>query len=212
MNYYLTINIAHCKIISKALHLLKMIYKGDLSFVISLLYENTQTILDHHSDYIEKTSYAQDELNFIEQKYIQKFVSILLMGERGFNLSAVKKKFIDAGVTIKLKHYEKYDIVLSENEIQIVIDACQLYYQLQCGKFSLIYDKFSEVKKYPDSLLIELESLECQWYNLNVTDIFINRKSKWCYDISETLIHKEPSKRLIGTLPRIKIRDEKIQT
>ena len=212
MNYHLTINIAHCKIISKAIHLLKMIYKGDLAFVFTLLNENQKTLEPEYPDFLEKTSLVKDRLKSIESKYIHKYISMLLIGERGFSLSAVKKKFIDAGLTIKLKQYDRYEIIVSQNDLDIIIDACELYCNLQCGKFTEIFYKFNEVKKYPDDLLNELEDLKLSWYNLNVSDSNINRKSKWCFDIVQTLKYKDKNQRLIGTLPRIKIQDEKIQT
>jgi hypothetical protein len=205
MNYRLTINIAHCKIISKALHLLKMIYKGDLTFVLTLLDENQKTLEPEYPDFLEKTSLAKDRLKSIESKYIQKYNSMLLIGERGFSLSAVKKKFIDAGLTIKLKKYEKYEIIVSQNDLDIIINACELYCDLQCGKFTEIFYKFNEVKKYPEDLLNDFEDLELSWYNIKVSDVNINRKSKWCFDIGQTLRYKDKHQKLIGTLPRIKI-------
>jgi hypothetical protein len=210
--------IAHVKIITKALDVYRSIIKGEITRVVPILEENKKTYQETKLEYPEfidlrLNSLKSNLLNIEIECFNNRYLNILQLGQLGRDLADVKQRFIDTNLIIKKKKLNKIEINLSDNELLIINQACFLYWNILCGNLSILSEY--TLQKYDKELLtqrlIELCDLatgfEDKTARLDVTSPSINRKAKWAYDICQSIdnIDKNDIIRNIGTLPRLKI-------
>lgn len=216
-DFKIKFEIAHVKLISKSLDILKSISKGELTRIESLYQENKTLYVEHKLDLPEIFDARMIKLNHLlldmqTKHYNNKMLNVLQLGDFGFLLVDVKQKFIDTGIIIKNKRLNYIFVPLTEKEVHIINIACELYWKILLGDFSVV----SSVKKHktPDSFEQDLLEASLVAKNLvenkncfSIQDKFINRKAKWAYDICQAIdnIECDDIIKNIGTLPKLKI-------
>jgi hypothetical protein len=216
--YKIQVNKAQIKIISKALDVLKSISKGEISRASSVISENKITQVKHTGELEEIFDQRIRQLKLslidIENIYFSKYLTILKLGEFGLKLLHIKKKLIDSGFILNKNNREYLDINLSDNDLDIISLACDLYWNLQCGNLEFIVEVLYNINDSYGNMLIELKNITelatgfATSAKHEIESNAINRKSKWCYDISKKISfvrNMEPYK-TVGTLPQLKIK------
>ncbi len=215
-DFRIRFEIAHVKLISKSLDILKSISKGELTRLESLFQENKKTYTETKLDLPEIFDLRMNKLNLylsdMQYKHLKnKFLNVLQLGDFGFLLVDVKQKFIDTGIIMKNKRMNSIEINLTQKEVDLIKTACDLYWKTLVGDFCFISQitNFKTEENFLDDL-IEAGSIAknlIENNELSVEDKFINRKAKWAYDISNAIdnLQKQDTIRHIGTLPKIKI-------
>ena len=216
-DFKIRFEIAHIKLISKSLDILKSISKGELTRIESLFVENKKTYLENKIDLPEIFDSRMNKLyHFLAdmqvKHYNNKFLNVLQLGDFGFLLVDVKQKFIDTGIIMKNKRINNIYVKLSENELRIINIACTLYWKILVGDFSYIlsFKKYNTLDDFETDLfeagLLARNLVESSNY-FKIEDKFINRKAKWAYDICNCIdsLGNDDIIKNIGTLPRLKI-------
>lgn len=216
-DFKIRFEIAHIKLISKSLDILKSISKGELTRIESLFIENKKTYLENKIDLPEIFDSRMNKLyHFLAdmqvKHYNNKFLNVLQLGDFGFLLVDVKQKFIDTGIIMKNKRMNNIYVKLSENELRIINIACTLYWKILVGDFSYIlsFKKYNTLDDFETDLfeagLLARNLVESSNY-FKIEDKFINRKAKWAYDICKSIdsLNNDDIIKNIGTLPRLKI-------
>lgn len=216
-DFKIRFEIAHIKLISKSLDILKSISKGELTRIESLFVENKKTYLENKIDLPEIFDSRMNKLyHFLAdmqvKHYNNKFLNVLQLGDFGFLLVDVKQKFIDTGIIMKNKRMNNIYVKLSENELRIINIACTLYWKILVGDFSYIlsFKKYNTLDDFETDLfeagLLARNLVESSNY-FKIEDKFINRKAKWAYDICKSIdsLNNDDIIKNIGTLPRLKI-------
>jgi hypothetical protein len=216
-DFKIRFEIAHIKLISKSLDILKSISKGELTRIESLFIENKKTYLENKIDLPEIFDSRMNKLyHFLAdmqvKHYNNKFLNVLQLGDFGFLLVDVKQKFIDTGIIMKNKRINNIYVKLSENELRIINIACTLYWKILVGDFSYIlsFKKYNTLDDFETDLfeagLLARNLVESSNY-FKIEDKFINRKAKWAYDICKCIdsLGNDDIIKNIGTLPRLKI-------
>ena len=135
--------IAHVKLISKSLDILKSLSKGELTRIESLFQENKTLYTEYKLDLPEIFDIRMKNLhsflsNMQYEHYNNKLLNVLQMGDFGFLLVDIKQKFIDTGIIIKKKRLNKIDVNLSAKELQIINLALRVYWKILVGDFLVI--------------------------------------------------------------------------
>ncbi len=216
-DFKIRFEIAHIKLISKSLDILKSISKGELTRIESLFTENKKTYLENKIDLPEIFDSRMIKLHHFladmqVKHYNNKFLNVLQLGDFGFLLVDVKQKFIDTGIIMKNKRINNINVKLSENELRIINIACTLYWKILVGDFSYIlsFKKYNTLDDFEADLfaagLLARNLVESSNY-FSIEDKFINRKAKWAYDICNCIdsIDKDDIIKNTGTLPKLKI-------
>lgn len=217
-DFKIVAEIAHIKLISKALDILKFVIKGELTRIIPLLEENktsyTATKLDYPEFIDLRLKTLKSNLLSIEKDLFDDTVlNILQLGTYGHELIVIKKRFIDTGHIVKIKKLNKINIPVTQNQLQIINDACELYWKILSGHLDILakFDKHKLDSRLLTEQLLDLSSLatgfEDKFARLEITSPSINRKAKWAYDICKSIdyIDKDDIIKNVGTLPRLKI-------
>lgn len=216
-DFKIKFEIAHIKLISKSLDILKSISKGELTRIESLFKENKTLYIENKLDLPEIFDNRMFKLNsFLSdmqvQHYNNKLLNALQLGDFGFLLLDVKQKFIDTGIIMKNKRLNSIEVNLKTEEVLIIKKACDLYWNLLIGNFEIIEDiKFHKTEQLFLEDLQKASFIATNFANENfkisINDKFIHRKAKWAYDISNTIdnLQKQDTIKNIGTLPKLKI-------
>jgi hypothetical protein len=114
----------------------------------------------------------------------------------------------------KNQNTQSINIKISHDELAIIKIACDLYWNVQVANIEYInqltffQDKTSDNFK-SDILFLSnsLKSFACS-SGLDIMSLAINRKGKWCYDISNIIesFLKGKEYRLVGSLNRLIIK------
>jgi len=217
LDFKVKFEIAHVKLISKSLDILKSLSKGELTRIESLFQENKSLFIEHKLDLPEIFDLRMKKLNsFLSdmqyEHYNNKLLNVLQLGDFGFLLVDVKQKFIDTGIIIKKKKLNKIDIQLSEEEIKIINIALEVYWKILVGDFSVI-NKITR-HNIDESFNLKLQEagkiatdLVTDNYIFSVNEKFINRKAKWAFDVCQSFDNKDNNDIIknIGTLPKLKM-------
>jgi len=217
LDFKVKFEIAHVKLISKSLDILKSLSKGELTRIESLFQENKSLFIEHKLDLPEIFDLRMKKLNsFLSdmqyEHYNNKLLNVLQLGDFGFLLVDVKQKFIDTGIIIKKKKLNKIDIQLSEEEIKIINIALEVYWKILVGDFSVI-NKITR-HNIDESFNLKLQEagkiatdLVTDNYIFSINEKFINRKAKWAFDVCQSFDNKDNNDIIknIGTLPKLKI-------
>jgi hypothetical protein len=209
--------IAHVKLISKSLDILKSLSKGELTRIESLFQENKTLYTEYKLDLPEIFDIRMKNLhsflsNMQYEHYNNKLLNVLQMGDFGFLLVDIKQKFIDTGIIIKKKRLNKIDICLPAEELQIINVALRVYWKILVGDF-LVINEF-KIHSTSENFENDLQTASLIATNLvdddtcfSINKKYINRKAKWAYDVCESIdnIGKDDIIKNIGTLPRLKI-------
>lgn len=216
-DFRIRFELAHVKLISKSLDILKSISKGELTRLESLFQENKKTYTETKLDLPEIFDLRMNKLNLylsdMQYKHLKnKFLNVLQLGDFGFLFVDVKQKFIDTGIIMKNKRMNSIEINLTQKEVDVIKTACDLYWKTLVGDFSFILQitNFKTEESFLDDLIMAgsiAKNLVGENSELSVEDKFVNRKAKWAYDISNAIdnLQKQDTIRNIGTLPKIKI-------
>ncbi len=217
-DYTIKAEIAHIKLISKALDILKSIAKGEISRVSSLLPENKKTHIEIIKEYPEffdiRMDVAKKQLLDLESFYFNsRQLNILQLGDFGSKLATIKQRFIDTGIIIKNKRLTYIPIQVTADDLLIINLACNLYWNILIYNFDIIAD-ITMHKVNKEMLLEDLRNISYKSkgfldpnYEFTIDNKCINRKAKWAYDICVAIdnIDKKDIIKNIGTLPKIKI-------
>jgi len=217
LDFKVKFEIAHVKLISKSLDILKSLSKGELTRIESLFQENKSLFIEHKLDLPEIFDLRMKKLNsFLSdmqyEHYNNKLLNVLQLGDFGFLLVDVKQKFIDTGIIIKKKKLNKIDIQLSEEEIKIINIALEVYWKILVGDFSVI-NKITR-HNIDESFNLKLQEagkiatdLVTDNYIFSINEKFINRKAKWAFDVCQSFDNKDNNDIIknIGTLPKLKM-------
>lgn len=217
LDFKVKFEIAHVKLISKSLDILKSLSKGELLRIESLFQENKSLFIEHKLDLPEIFDLRMKKLNsFLSnmqyEHYNNKLLNVLQLGDFGFLLVDVKQKFIDTGIIIKKKKLNKIDIQLSEEEIKIINIALEVYWKILVGDF-LVINKITK-HNIDESFNLKLQEagkiatdLVTDNYIFSINEKFINRKAKWAFDVCQSFDNKDNNDIIknIGTLPKLKI-------
>jgi hypothetical protein len=206
----ITVNIAHARIISKALDYLRSISKGELNRIPDLIYENNNTLAQFcNTDIIkfEKDIYnLKNDLINVEKKYFKRYLNILQLGLFGTQVISVKKKFLETCFIFKKRKREFSNVPLTIEELQIVKLACKLYLNLLCGNLNYCCEIYKFIPKMNSDICIDIQECHDSFdFYLEITSRCLNRKAKWCYDIIGVIDNIKPFPIRLGTLPEIKI-------
>lgn len=217
--YVAQVSKAHIKIISKALDFLKSIAKGEIIRIADLVNENKITTLKY-SDEIEECFDARIRtlkncLYTLEDKFFPKYFNILQLGEFGFKLTATKKKFINYSHFFHKSQSETIEIKVNNDDLEVIRLACFVYFNIQSGNLTLIAPIFNNFKIDNINLILELNKLKehatpfADNSCIPINSLLLNRKSKWCYDIMNTIdnINIIDEFKQYGTLPIIKYKN-----
>ena len=209
---------AHVKLITKALDILKSISKGEFTRCVSLLEENKKTYLEAKLEYPEfidlRLNNLKSNLLIIEKKYFNnRHLNILQLGQFGYILTDTKQRFIDTGIIMRNKKLLKIDIKVSQDELDIIKLACELYYMILSGNLDFLCEvnlhKIDKTALKEDlfSICYLATGFEDKDARLSVENKAINRKAKWAYDICKSIdsSRNDDIIRNIGTLPKLKI-------
>jgi len=216
-DFKIKFEIAHIKLISKALDILKSISKGEITRIESLFQENKPLFIEHKLDLPEIFDLRMKKLNLFlsnmqYEHYNNKLLNVLQLGDFGFLLVDIKQKFIDTGLIVKKKKLNYIFVDLSKQELDIINLACKVYWKILVGDFQIINkitrhsvdEKFTANLAEAGLLATDLVSNNIVF---SITEKFINRKAKWAYDICQSFdnIHNDDIIKNIGTLPKLKI-------
>ena len=216
-DFKIKFEIAHVKLISKSLDILKSVSKGELTRIESLFQENKNLHIEHKLDLPEIFDARMIKLNhyLLEMQckhFNNKMLNVLQLGDFGFLLVDVKQKFIDTGIIMKNKKLNYIFIPLTNSELQIIRLACYIYWNILVGEFSAIVaaKKYKTLDDFDEDLFkasLIAKNLADETNNYSIFDKFINRKAKWAYDICQSIdnIDNDDIIKNIGTLPKLKI-------
>lgn len=217
-DYTIKAEIAHIKLISKALDILKSIAKGEISRIASLLPENKKTHIEIIKEYPEffdlRMEAARKQLLELESYYFNsKQLNILQLGDFGSKLATIKQRFIDTGIIIKNKRLIYIPIQVTADDLFIINLACNLYWNILIYNFDIVVDLLKH-KVDKEMLLEDLRNVSYKSkgfldpnYTFTIDNKCINRKAKWAYDICIAIdnIDRKDIIKNIGTLPKVKI-------
>ena len=210
--------IAHVKLITKALDILKSISKGEFVRIVSLLEENKKSYAEtklEYPEFIDLRLYnLKSNLLTIEKRHFKdRYLNVLQLGEFGYQLTNIKQRFIDTSLIMRKKNLIKIDLQVNQEDLDIIRLACELYWKILCGHINTL----SSI----DLHKIDKELLEQDLYNicdlatgfedksarLDIENKAVNRKAKWAYDICKSIdsINSDDIIKNIGTLPKLKI-------
>lgn len=206
----ITVNIAHARIISKALDYLKSISKGELNRIPDLIYENNTTLAQFCNKDIIKfqndISILKSNLVSVENKYFTRYLNIIQLGLYGAQLVSVKKKFIDTCLIFRKRKREFSNIPITIEELRIIRLACKLYLNLLCGNINYCCEIYKFIPKINADIYDDIQDCHDKFdFNLEITSRCLNRKAKWCYDIISIIDNIKSFPIRLGTLPEIKI-------
>ena len=216
-DFKIKLEIAHVKLISKSLDILKSISKGELLRIESLFQENKKTYTENKIDLPEIFDIRMTQLfhclsNLQEKHFKNKTLNVLQLGDFGFLLVNVKQKFIDTGIIMKNKRLNSIEVNVTEQELKLIKTAATLYYNILLGNFVYVSQVINI--RVDDSFTQDLFDASFLATNLvdyklifKIEDKIINRKAKWAYDISNCIdnFHSGDIIKNVGTLPKIKI-------
>ncbi len=195
--------ISHVKLISKALDILKSISKGEITRATCLFLENKFTSNDEKFDV--KVEKLNEVFLSIQKDHLDnRILNILQLGNFGTELTNVKQRFIDTGIIIKNKRLSYININVTRSEIDIIYIACKLYWTILVSDFSFIASVLKHKCNQEEIKEILIQNSD---YNIDIENKKIHRKSKWAYDICNTIENIDNSDIIknIGTLPKLKI-------
>lgn len=210
--------IAHVKLITKALDILKSISKGELVRCVSLLEENKKSYTETKLEYPEfidlrLNNLKSSLLNIEKNHFNNRYLNVLQLGEFGYHLTDIKQRFIDTGIIMRKKKLIKIEIQVNQEEIDVINLACTLYWKILCGHLDYLSE--IDLHKIDKELLKESLSDICDLATgfesinarLDIESKSVNRKAKWAYDICQSIdnINSDDIIKNIGTLPRLKI-------
>lgn len=217
--YVITINKCHCRLLSKALDIYKTTLRGELKKIPLLYAENkntylisglyTEPIFDEYIKNLRNSFFEMDNIHF------KRYLSIIQYKEHGINLANIKKRLIDTCLLFKDQNKQSIDIKITHDELLIIKIACDLYWNVQIANIEYINQISHFEEKTSDNFKSDIlalsdsvKSFACA-SGLDIMSIVINRKGKWCYDISNTIQSFLEGKeyRLIGTLNRLIIKE-----
>ena len=216
--YTILVNKCHCRIISKALDIYKYTLRGDLRRIPLLYAENKTTYINANiiteSDFDFYISELRNKFFEIDVNHFKRYVNILEYKEHGINLVNVKKRMIDTCSYFSSKNIDNYIFKLTLEELIVIKLACDLYWNVQIANFDYINDINVLKDKINSHFMQEIKDITLstkQFASHSCCDIMspsINRKGKWCYDISNTIDYflKGDQCRLVGTLNRLIIK------
>lgn len=216
-DFKIKLEIAHVKLISKSLDILKSVSKGELLRIESLFQENKKTYIENKIDLPEIFDIRMTQLshclsNLQEKHFKNKTLNVLQLGDFGFLLVNIKQKFIDTGIIMKNKRLNSIEVNVTEQELKLIKTAVTLYYNILLGNFAFVSQVINI--KVDDSFTQDLFDASFLATNLidfklifKIEDKIINRKAKWAYDISTCIdnFHTGDIIKNVGTLPKIKI-------
>lgn len=216
--YTILVNKCHCRIISKALDIYKHTLRGELRRLPLLYAENKTTYINTNiTSEIDFDNFIFDLRNKffeIDVNHFVRYINILEYKEHGINLVNIKKRMIDTCSIFNSKNINNYIFKLSLEELLIIKKACDLYWNIQVANFDYINHINIFEDKINDDFVQEIKIITLQTKSFasdSCSDIMspsINRKGKWCYDISNTIDYflKGDECRLVGTLNRLTIK------
>ena len=216
--YIITVNKCHCRLLSKALDIYKFTLRGELKKIPLLYAENKNTYLSlgiySENEFDEYIKTLRDTFFEIDNLHFERYISITQYREHGINLANIKKRLIDTSLFFKNQNTQSINIKISHDELAIIKIACDLYWNVQVANIEYInqltffQDKTSDNFK-SDILFLSnsLKSFACS-SGLDIMSLAINRKGKWCYDISNIIesFLKGKEYRLVGSLNRLIIK------
>lgn len=216
-DFKIKLEIAHVKLISKSLDILKSVSKGELLRIENLFQENKKTYIENKIDLPEifdiRMTQLFHSLSNLQEKYFKnKTLNILQLGDFGFLLVDTKQKFIDTGIIMKNKRLNSINVNVTENELNLIKTALTLYYNILLGNFAYVFqiinikinDEFENDLKNAGFLATNLVDKKTE---IKIEEKIVNRKAKWAYDIANSIdnFYKQDTIKNVGTLPRIKI-------
>jgi hypothetical protein len=206
-------------LLSKALDIYKNTLRGELKKIPLLYAENKNTYLssglyleDDFDEYIKKLRYSFFQINNF---HFERYLSITQYKEHGINLTNIKKRFIDTSLFFKNQNNQSLDIKISHEELEIIKIACDLYWNVQIANIEFVNQLTFFQNKTSDNfksdilfLSNSLKSFACP-SGLDIMSLVINRKGKWCYDISNTIesFSNGEEHKLVGSLNRLIIKE-----
>lgn len=216
--YTIVVNKCHCRIISKALDIYKHTLRGDLRRLPLLYAENKTTFINNNIttefDFDIYISELRNKFFDLDVNQFKKYINILEYKEHGINLVNVKKRMIDTCSYFSNKNINNYIFKLTLDELFVIKLACDLYWNIQLANFDYINDINVFKDKIDNNFMQEIKNISLETKKFardSSSDIMspsINRKGKWCYDISNTIDYflKGDQCRLVGTLNRLIIK------
>jgi len=216
-DFKIKLEIAHVKLISKSLDILKSISKGELTRIQSLFQENKNSYTENKKDLpeifdIRMTSLVHFLSDMQYKHFNNKTLNVLQLGDFGFLLVNIKQKFIDTGIIMKNKRLVYIEVKLSTQELNLIRTATSLYYNILLGNFDCVENviNFNVDESFKQDLInagFLATNLLDHKIKLNIQDKIINRKAKWAYDIVVAIdnIDKQDIIKNVGTLPKVKI-------
>lgn len=216
--YVLTINKCHCKLLSKALDIYKSTLRGELKRIPLLYAENKKTFLEHaiieESTFNNFIKIIRNNFFDIESEHYKRYINIIQLDKHGINLTNIKKRLIDTCLIFKNKSIDKIDVKLTLDELLIIKAACELYWNIQISNINHINSIDIVSSNTNDKFKADINSMD-ELIKLFASDIksdimspAINRKAKWCYDITQTIdcFLKGNEHRLVGSLNHLIIK------
>ena len=142
-DFKIKLEIAHVKLISKSLDILKSISKGELTRIQSLFQENKNSYTENKKDLPEIFDIRMTNLvHFLSDMQYKHFnnktLNVLQLGDFGFLLVNIKQKFIDTGIIMKNKRLVYIEVKLSTQELNLIRTATSLYYNILLGNFDCV--------------------------------------------------------------------------
>lgn len=212
------LNKCHCKLIIKTLDLHKTTIKGEINKISPLMIENKKTQIKYNYDFEESFLFrAHSFFNLLcdlEKENIKRYFNVLQLYPRSDIIVRVKKKLYSLMGFLSGDLNDVLPVSFSSDEIEVIKLSLQLYFNLLCGKFEILYKVFEGLNISLNFELIISRLCENRDIFTNLVDInssldissnFIYYKGKWAWDIFNVLEGIDAAK--IGSIPLIKIEE-----
>ena len=212
------LNKCHCKLIIKTLDLHKTTIKGEINKISPLMIENKKTQIKYNYDFEESFDFrAHSFFNLLcdlEKENIKRYFNVLQLYPRSDIIVRVKKKLYSLMGFLSGDLNDVLPVSFSSDEIEVIKLSLQLYFNLLCGKFEVLYKVFEGLNIALNFEFIILRLCENRDIFTNLVDInssldissnLIYYKGKWAWDIFNVLEGIDAAK--IGSIPLIKIEE-----
>jgi hypothetical protein len=212
------LNKCHCKLIIKTLDLHKTVIKGEINKISPLMIENKKTQIKYNYDFEESFIFRAHSfsnlLYDLEKENIKKYFNVLQLYPRSDNIVRVKKKLYSLMEFLSGDLNDVLPVSFSSSELEVIKLSLQLYFNLLCGKFEVLYKVFEGL-----NILLNFEliisrlcenrdlftNLVDKNSSLDISSNLIYYKGKWAWDIFNVLEGIDAAK--IGSIPLIKIEE-----
>lgn len=210
------LNKSHCRILIKTLDIHRLIIRGEINKISSLIMENKKPQISSGYDNEESFDIRVNKISSIlkefEEEHISRYLNVLQLMPRSIHITNTKKKLYNLLPFLSGDLSDCLSVNFSSDEIFVLSLSLKLYYSLLCGRVEILHELFEGMNvNFSTILLVEkLRSNRDLFTNLidneisfDISSNYIYYKAKWAWDIYNVLEGNEIKK--LGSIPLIKI-------